>query len=64
MHYHAYPRFSPEVIQNEIDRGFSSAGSSIFLDIGEGIETIWAGKLKPQSLIERIRHNFFPPSLQ
>jgi Tol biopolymer transport system component len=49
MHYHDYPRFSPDSA-NPVSRGFSVAGGAIFINVGEEIETIWVGSLGPPSL--------------
>ena len=58
MHYHEYPRFSPKRIM-PVSRGFSVADGSLYLNVGEGIETIWTGKLKTPSLIANLRDRLF-----
>jgi Tol biopolymer transport system component len=44
MHYHNYPRISPNRTTPRA-RGLSVAGGSIFLNVGEATETIWTGVL-------------------
>ena len=56
MHYHDDPRFSPNTA-NPVSRGFSVAGGSIFLNVGEEMETIWVGRLGPPSLTS-VFHRF------
>jgi serine/threonine protein kinase len=58
MHYHDYPRFSPNRVGIPT-RGFTVAGESIFLNVGEGIETIWVGKLEHPSVLSFFRDRFF-----
>jgi eukaryotic-like serine/threonine-protein kinase len=49
MHYHDFPRFSPNSA-GPLSRGFSVASGSIFINVGEEMETIWVGRLGPPSL--------------
>jgi eukaryotic-like serine/threonine-protein kinase len=49
MHYHDYPRFSPNSA-DPVSRGFSVARGSIFLNVGEEVKTLWVGSLGPPSL--------------
>ena len=59
MHYHDYPRFSPQRASGVV-RGLAVSGSSIFLNIGEGTETIWTGQLHPPSLLSALREQLLP----
>jgi serine/threonine protein kinase len=54
MHYHDYPRFSPNSA-DPVSRGFSVARGSIFLNVGEEVEALWVGSLGPPSLTSIIR---------
>src|SRR5262249_13879505 len=54
MHYHDFPRFSPNSA-GPTSRGFSVAGGSIFINVGEEMETIWVGRLGPPSLTSAFR---------
>ena len=54
MHYHDYPRFSPNSAA-PVSRGFSVVRESIFLNVGEEIETIWIGRLGPPSVASIFR---------
>ena len=58
MHYHDYPRFSPNSA-DPVSRGFSVAGESIFINIGEEMKTIWVGRLGPPSLTSIFRRFVF-----
>jgi serine/threonine protein kinase len=49
MHYHDYPRFSPNSA-DYVSRGFSAARGSIFLNVGEEVEALWMGSLGPPSI--------------
>jgi eukaryotic-like serine/threonine-protein kinase len=49
MHYHDYPRFSPNTAAST-SRGFSVARGSIFLNVGEEVEALWIGRIGPPSL--------------
>jgi Tol biopolymer transport system component len=53
-HYHDYPRFSPNRAV-PVSRGFSVAGNSIFLNVGESIETVWVGSFGTPSLASLLR---------
>ena len=59
MHYHDYPRISPNRATPRV-RGLSAAGGSIFLNVGEGTESIWTGVLKPPSLASIFRGGILP----
>ena len=59
MHYHDYPRFSPQRT-SPVVRGLAVSGASIFLNIGEGTETIWTGQLRPPSLLSSLRELLLP----
>lgn len=48
MHYHDYPRFSPNKA-DPLSRGFSVARGSIYLNVGEEVESLWVGILGPPS---------------
>lgn len=54
FHYHDYPRFSPNRA-DPASRGFSVADNSIFLNVGESIETVWVGMLGPPSITSFLR---------
>jgi eukaryotic-like serine/threonine-protein kinase len=54
MHYHDYPRFSPNSA-GYMSRGFSVARGSIFLNVGEEVETLWVGMLGPPSVASIFR---------
>jgi serine/threonine protein kinase len=58
MHYHDFPRFSPNSA-DPVSRGFSVAGGSIFINIGEEMKTIWVGRLGPPSLTSLFRRFLF-----
>jgi hypothetical protein len=47
MHYHD-PRIAPDRA-SPLTRGLSTAGGSIFLNIGEVTDTVWLGRLTPGS---------------
>lgn len=59
QHYHDYPRFSPNRTSSVV-RGLSVGGTSIYLNIGEGTETIWTGNLHPPSLLSALRDASLP----
>jgi serine/threonine protein kinase len=59
MHYHDSPRFSPNRT-SPVVRGLAVAGSSVFLNVGEGTETIWSGRLRAQSLLSVLREHLLP----
>ncbi|MGO9257472.1 MAG: protein kinase domain-containing protein [Bryobacteraceae bacterium] len=61
MHYHDYPRISPNRTTPRV-RGLSTAGESIFLNVGEGTETIWTGVLRSPSPVSVFRDAILPKS--
>jgi Tol biopolymer transport system component len=58
MHYHDYPRFSPNSA-GPTSRGLSVTRGAIFINVGEEIETIWVGRLGPPSLTSVFRRFLF-----
>ena len=59
MHYHDYPRFSPNKA-DPLSRGFSVARGSIYLNVGEEVESLWVGILGPPSPASIFRELWLP----